>query len=139
MRIRRAKKEDGSSIKDIDSSIECDPNRETLINESLIRGTVWIATDGASILGYSIVNRSFFHRPALEMLMIDKEYRRQGVGRTLLRDALIRLSENEELWTSTNESNTAMRLLLESEGFKKTGWVDNLDPGDPELICFKGC
>ena len=71
--------------------------------------------------------------------MVDKEYRRQGIGRTLLRDALNRLSENEELWTSTNESNTAMRLLLESEGLKETGWVDNLDPGDPELIYFKGC
>jgi hypothetical protein len=42
-----------------------------------------------------------------------------------------------KLFTSTNESNRAMRDLLAHAGFEPSGVVQNLDPGDPELIYFK--
>ncbi len=44
------------------------------------------------------------------------------------------LSPGKRVWTSTNESNAPMRALLGSAGFVESGRVDNLDPGDPELI-----
>jgi hypothetical protein len=40
----------------------------------------------------------------------------------------------EKLWTSTNQSNQAMRLLLPRLGFIESGRIDNLDEGDPELV-----
>ena len=30
-----------------------------------------------------------------------------------------------------------MRALCERLGFVKSGWIDNLDPGDPEIVYFK--
>gem|GEM_PF-5850403 len=30
-----------------------------------------------------------------------------------------------------------MQLLLEKSGYSLSGFIDNLDPGDPELVYFK--
>ena len=43
----------------------------------------------------------------------------------------------DKLFTSTNQSNTQMQALCETLGYVKSGWVDNLDEGDPEIIYFK--
>ena len=136
MQIRLGKNKDSSAIKGIDSSIGSDPYRAELIDRSLQRGDVRVAMGDGNILGYSIVNRSFFHRTTLEILMVAQSCRGKGVGRSLLRDAVAGIVGDSELWTSTNQSNTVMQSLLESEGFKQTGKIDNLDPGDPELVYF---
>ena len=93
--------------------------------------------EGDEILGYSVINQSLFHRPTLEMLMVAEHRRGQGVGRALLQQAQTTVGEGAELWTSTNESNSRMQSLLASEGFCRTGKIENLDVGDPELIYFK--
>ena len=41
---------------------------------------------------------------------------------------------SDKVWVSTNLSNTPMQKLIASEGFQMAGFVDGLDPGDPELI-----
>lgn len=137
MKIRSGKNEDSPAIKAIDTSIGSDPDREKFIDLSLQQGTVRVAVDDSEIVGYSVVNFSFFQRPTLEMLMVSETRRRNGIGRALLREAQSSIGENGELWTSTNESNTRMQSLLESEGFERTGKIENLDPGDPELVFFK--
>jgi hypothetical protein len=43
----------------------------------------------------------------------------------------------EKLFTSTNLSNLPMQSLLAKRGYKLSGVIDNLDPGDPELVYFK--
>ena len=137
MKIRLGKKGDSSAIKAIDSSIGSDPNRAEYIDLSLRQNTVRIAHENGEIIGYSVVNHSFFRRPTLEMLMVVEARRRQGVGRALLREAQARMCTNGELWTSTNASNKSMRSLLKSEGFEISGRIENLDPGDSELVYFK--
>ena len=131
VKIRLGNKEDSTSIKAIDSSIHSDFGRSKLIDLSLQQGTVRVALDGSEIVGYSIVNYSFFHRLTLEMLMVAETHRGKGIGRALLREAQTKINEDCELWTSTNESNSLMQFLLKSEGFERTGKIENLDLGDP--------
>jgi hypothetical protein len=50
---------------------------------------------------------------------------------------LERICPSEKLFTSTNESNMPMQRLCEKLGFVRSGWIDNLDDGDPEIIFFK--
>jgi hypothetical protein len=42
-----------------------------------------------------------------------------------------------KLFTSTNESNIPMQQLCERLGYARSGLIENLDEGDPEIIYFK--
>jgi ribosomal protein S18 acetylase RimI-like enzyme len=63
-------------------------------------------------------------------------FRRRGIAASLMRSAEID-APTEKLFTSTNESNAAMRALCEKIGFVRSGIIENLDEGDPEIIYFK--
>ena len=41
------------------------------------------------------------------------------------------------MFTSTNQSNLPMQRLCDRLGYVKSGYVENLDEGDPELIYVK--
>ena len=69
------------------------------------------------------------------MVYVAKSERRRGVGRSLMR-ALANQCKTSKLFTSTNESNSAMRALLATLGYVPSGVIENLDPGDPELVFF---
>ncbi|MBN2284799.1 MAG: GNAT family N-acetyltransferase [Tissierellales bacterium] len=137
MEFRQGTEEDSYGIKAIDSAINSVLNRSEFIDSSLKQGTVLVALDDGEVVGYTVVNRSFFDRPTIEMLMVAESRRGRGVGRALLQRAQELVGTENELWTSTNESNSRMQALLVSEGFKQTGRIDNLDPGDPEIVYFK--
>ena len=89
--------------------------------------------DGAAV-GYLVLTRTFFHSPFIELVVVSPDARRTGIGRALLEHCIGLIPTGEKLWTSTNDSNTPMRALLPKAGFVESGRVDNLDPGDPELI-----
>ncbi len=137
MEFRQGTEEDSYGIKAIDSAINSVLNRSEFIDSSLKQGTVLVALDDEEVVGYTVVNRSFFDRPTIEMLMVAKSRRGRGVGRALLQRVQEIVGTENELWTSTNESNSRMQALLVSEGFKQTWRIDNLNPGDPEIVYFK--
>jgi ribosomal protein S18 acetylase RimI-like enzyme len=68
--------------------------------------------------------------------MISPSFRGNGVGRALLRH-FVGECRTDKLWTSTNQSNIPMQALLSAEGFQRSGIIENLEEGDPELIYFK--
>jgi hypothetical protein len=43
----------------------------------------------------------------------------------------------DRLFVTTNTSNAPMRALLAREGYLASGTIDNIDPGDPELVFVK--
>ncbi len=95
---------------------------------------VFLADDEGVVLGYAMLDRSFFGRPFLCLLFVRAERRRQGVGKTLLSTVLE--SQTERTFTSTNLSNAPMHQLLKSLGWQACGMVDALDEGDPEVFYF---
>lgn len=107
--------------------------RHGLIAMWVTSGVCRTAVLDGEIAGYSVSSYSFFHQRFIELVLVAKIYRRQGIGLALLRDALERPTK-EKVWTSTNASNAPMRAMLAKAGFIESGRIDNLDPGDPELI-----
>ena len=89
--------------------------------------------DGVAV-GYLVLTRTFFHSPFIELLVVTPALRRTGIGRGLVEHCIGLTPPGEKLWTSTNKSNAAMRNLLPQLGFVESGRIDNLDPGDPELV-----
>jgi GNAT superfamily N-acetyltransferase len=71
------------------------------------------------------------------MLFVAEGARRQGLGEHLLAGLEDRGLGLGEVWTSTNRSNRAMRMLLKKRGFRQSGRVTGLDEGDPEIFYVK--
>lgn len=105
-----------------------------LLIELLKLGLSWLAeASGGRAIGYAVVSRRFFSRPFLELLAVDPQYRRKGVGIGLV-NAFATAFEDPMAFTSTNRSNTVMQALLANAGFEASGVIHNLDPDDPELV-----
>lgn len=46
-------------------------------------------------------------------------------------------ADTAKLFTSTNESNVAMQRLCDRLGYVRSGFIENLDERDPEVVYFK--
>lgn len=91
--------------------------------------------DGA-VVGYVILEYTFFELGFVTLLYIHPEYRRSGIG-TLLMQHAEDICSTEKLFTSTNLSNHPMQNLLASRQYKLSGIIHDLDEGDPELFYVK--
>jgi GNAT superfamily N-acetyltransferase len=113
-----------------------DPARRDRIDAAIARGDCWTAELDGRLAGYAIVSRHFFDRDFLELLFVAAPARHRGLGASLL-SAIERAVDGDRLFTSTNESNAAMRALLAKSGYVESGRIDNLDDGDPEMVFVK--
>jgi GNAT superfamily N-acetyltransferase len=112
------------------------PTRREEIAHALTAHTCYVAQEKGMPVGYAIFDCSFFGYPFIRLLMVHPEHRRQGIGVTLIR-AIESLCPTNKLFTSTNQSNVIMQQLCEKLGFVRSGIIENLDDGDPEIIYFK--
>jgi ribosomal protein S18 acetylase RimI-like enzyme len=110
--------------------------KHAFIVDSLARRRVVAARLDGRIVGYIVWDRSFFSRPFVWLLGVDPAFRRRGIATNLLRE-FERRCRGESLFTSTNESNHPMQTLLCGLGYVPSGRIENIDPGDPELVYFK--
>jgi ribosomal protein S18 acetylase RimI-like enzyme len=134
--IRLARIADLEAVRAIDSYYAAGhPEREEEIKSWLLAAEAYVAVPGGVIRGYASLGKQF-GRPFIDMLMVAENSRGMGIGNRLVAH-LEGLTEGPELWTSTNLSNQPMQGLLASRGYRMTGFIDNLDPGDPELFYFK--
>jgi GNAT superfamily N-acetyltransferase len=127
-------------IDDVEAILAIDP--ESLGSAEEIAGLArsdfsLVAVEDAEIVGFAGVKPGHFYgRDFLELLFVGEVHRRQGLGRSLVRGVIERATTTR-VFTSTNESNAAMRSLLASEGWSRSGVLVGLDEGDPEHIFFR--
>lgn len=133
LRVRDAMPTDAPALIALDSVAMIDPQRATQIGLWLAQDIVQIAEGSGEIVGYMVIHHHFFGEAFVEMLMVAREKRSQGIGASLLRHAIAQ-HRSGKLFTSTNASNIGMQRLLAANGFVGSGIVDGLDESDPELI-----
>ena len=92
---------------------------------------VWMAFLDREPAGYLVAGH-FFDHPLVEQLQVDSRFRRLGVASRLM--AALEEDTPDRVFVSTNESNQPMRTLLVGRGYKVSGIIEDLDPGDPELF-----
>jgi GNAT superfamily N-acetyltransferase len=91
---------------------------------------------GEVVAGFAVVLPAHFYgRDFIELLIVDPDRRRSGIGRSLLREA-VATAGTAQVFTSTNTSNQPMRALLAAEGWSFSGELGGLDEGDPELVFY---
>lgn len=134
--IRRATRDDLAAMTAVDPKLQSEPKRADHVVRLLDLGLSWLAEAHGRALGYVIASTRFFDRPFVELLVVADPARRGGVG-TALMAACEEQHDDDRLFTSTNESNAPMRALLAKAGYQVSGVIENLDPGDPELVFVK--
>ncbi|MGB8683264.1 MAG: GNAT family N-acetyltransferase [Candidatus Binatus sp.] len=133
--IERASSEDFEHICALDETAHRPP-RCRLIGDSCANGRVAVARVDGVIRGYVIFDESFFDQFYVRLLMVHPDFRRHGLATALMRAAELEC-QTGKLFTSTNQSNLPMQRLCDRLGFVKSGYVENLDEGDPEVIYVK--
>lgn len=134
--IRRA------AASDVDGLLGCDviaaerSSRAAFIRRAVRANQCFVAADDGRVVAYAVLEYSFYGNGLLSMLWVSEPSRRRGIG-----TALVRRVEREcltpKLFTSTNQSNAAMRALLAKLGYEASGVIENLDEGDSELVFVK--
>ena len=107
------------------------------LRKSLEREEILVATQNDNVIGFAVWNREFYEQPFLWLIQIEERSRRQGVARALITEVKRRIGKSAKLFTSTNQSNEIAQSVFESLGFSKSGIIENLDLGDPEVVYFK--
>jgi GNAT superfamily N-acetyltransferase len=136
MIIRQATVADIPNIIAIDYIAVDEDDRKQHIEKWVLEGNTVIALDDADLIGYAVLEYTFFFQGFIAMLLVKPSNRRKGVGTSLI-SHLERHCKTSKLFTSTNESNKPMQELMVKMEYQPSGTVYNLDDGDPELFYFK--
>lgn len=136
IQVRLAATRDRRAIALCDPDVAGDLHRRELVDAAIAARHCWVVERAGGVAGYGVLTTNFFARDFVERVHVAEAERRKGVGDAIL-ETIERARRADRLFTSTNESNTAMRALLARRGYEPSGTILNLDPGDPELVFVK--
>lgn len=136
LKIRRANSADFERLVQMDPTAVPESRHTTFIERSIRGNNCFVAILDNQVVGYAVLEYSFFENGFVSLLVVAPKFRRQGIGECLMKD-LEKRCVTEKFFTSTNESNLPMRELLGKLGFSPSGVIENLDEGDPEMVYFK--
>ena len=134
--VRTASATDLGGIRFADPLMRADPERAHLFQSAVSAGKCVVAVDGEEVLGFGILNYTFFHQGFVPLLVVGIGSRRLGIGKRLLSELKHRCTR-AKLYISANRSNIAAQYLFEACGFMPSGHIENLDLSDDELLFFK--
>jgi GNAT superfamily N-acetyltransferase len=136
MHIRPATLNDHAELCNVDSVVlRGEQGRREDIATWLHDGACQLAEMDGRIAAYGVLTNHFFGSPFIEILMVGSQFRRHGLGIGLI-SHLRAICSGPKLFTSTNMSNVPMQALLIKAGFKPSGYIDNLDENDPEIVFY---
>ena len=127
---------DIEAVQAIDERVLGSADRREFLRHSVERGECLVATCNGALVGFAVVDRSFFDQRFVALLIVDPRHQRRGIGSALTRAVEDRFP-GEKLFTSTNVSNLKMQALCERLGFVRSGYIEHLDEGDSEIVYFK--
>jgi GNAT superfamily N-acetyltransferase len=136
MKIRRAIEPDISAIITIDPVAAYDESRKRLISKWVLEDSAIVAVVEDAVVGYAVLEYTFFSCGFISMLVVAEARRRKGIGTALILH-LEEICKTKKLFTSTNKSNTPMQAFMASMSYEPSGIIHNLDEGDPELFYLK--
>ena len=134
--IRPANESDVEVLCSLDLIARHEKARREFIKHSVASGTCFVAVAGNEVIGYGVLNYTFYNNGNIDMLYVHSDHRRRGAGTALLRH-MESHCKTPKLFTSTNLSNLAMQSLLAKFEYVLSGVIHNLDEGDPEIVYFK--
>lgn len=136
MQIDQAQESDIDQMVELDALVIGSARRRSLITEQVNQQQGLVARQEGQIVGFLLSHRHFFSQPFIELLIVHPAFRQQGIGTALMQQAEAHYAPGK-LFTSTNASNKRMQRLCERLGYVRSGIIEHLDEGDPEIVYFK--
>lgn len=127
---------DLDEIVKIDREVTGHDNRRKYIQRAIEEERCIVLKVGDSIVGFLIFDTHFFDCSFISLLIVKPTERRKGYATSLI-EYFINISPTKKIFSSTNQSNKKMQEVFKATGFIKSGFIENLDEGDPEIIYFK--
>jgi GNAT superfamily N-acetyltransferase len=134
--IRQAVADDVDALCSLDLIARENVERREFIRREVASGNCFVAVVNETVVGYGVLNYTFYYNGCIDLLYIHSDFQRRGAGIALLRH-MESLCRTPKLFTSTNLSNLPMQSLLAKAGYELSGVIHNLDEGDPEIVYFK--
>jgi ribosomal protein S18 acetylase RimI-like enzyme len=134
--IEKAAENDIETICTLDSMSLSNPSRREFLVNAIKAGQSFVAKTQNTIVGFGILEQSFFGQCFISLLLVHPNYRKRGVATAIVK-YIESICPTEKIFTSTNKSNVVAQRMFESLDFVKSGYIENLDEGDPEIIYFK--
>jgi GNAT superfamily N-acetyltransferase len=137
VKIKKATQKELAAILELEAMLIGNKEDPTdLIKRSIKAGECLVALIDDKVVGAAILNYTFYYRGWLGLLNVNPAYRRRGVATALIQ-RMEKLCKTPKFFTSTNQSNVTAQKTYEANGFVRSGYIENLDEGDPEIIYFK--
>ncbi len=134
--IRPAVENDVEALCSLDLIARRENERREFIRRSVASDTCFVAIDDGQVIGYGVLNYTFYYNGCIDMLYVHSNHRGKGAGAALLRH-MESCCQTPKLFTSTNLTNLPMQSLLAKLEYVLSGVIHNLDEGDPEIVYFK--
>ena len=106
------------------------------LNSAVREKRVFIAFVGRIPAGFLVWTKDFYSHYFIDLVVVHPKMRRHGVAVGMIR-AMENFCPGNKLFSSTNRSNKAMQSVFLRTGFTKSGFIANLDKGNPEWIYYK--
>ncbi|MDR4169253.1 GNAT family N-acetyltransferase [Bacillus nitratireducens] len=133
--VTKAYIDDLDSIVHLDIDVLGDDSRRDYIKHTIDEGRCIIVKEDNSISGFLTYDTNFFGCTFLSLIIVSPVKRRQGYASSLI-SYMLTHSPTQKIFSSTNESNESMQTVFNANGFVRSGMIENLDEGDPEIIFY---
>jgi len=111
-------------------------HRNKLLKAALKEKRAFIAFMGRIPAGFLIWTKDFYSHHFIDLVLVHPQMRRKGVAQAMIK-AMEAICPGNKLFSSTNRSNKAMQEVFRQAGFVKSGFISNLEKGNPEWIYYK--
>jgi ribosomal protein S18 acetylase RimI-like enzyme len=133
--LERAQLNNLDDIVKIDEEVIGNNSRREYIRKAIEEERCIVANKNM-IVGFLIFDTQFFDCSFISLVIVRPTERRKGYASSLI-EYFIKISPTKKIFSSTNKSNKRMQKVFKVNGFIQSGFIANLDEGDPEIIYFK--
>ncbi|WP_391115905.1 GNAT family N-acetyltransferase [Psychrobacillus sp. L3] len=122
-------------IVSIDIEVIGNNSRSEYIKNAIKEERCLVVKNENKIVGFLIFDTHFFDCSFISLIIVKPLERRKGYATSLIK-YFINISPTKKIYSSTNQSNKRMQEVFKANGFVQSGFIENLDVDDPEIIYF---
>ena len=110
-----------------------------VVEDKIERKEIIVAETEGRMVGYLRLEHLWSKVPFIGLVVVREEYRRQGVGRAILKflEDCLRERGHRELWSSSQASEASAQAWHRAVGFEESGFLAGINEGGIGEVFFR--